>query len=100
LGILDFVKVRGLEDSAGNEGALSMWTMWYGYAIEAIYTVLGTVLVASVIGILIYHWSSVRVGAAIATPALSYEKGTRNHLDGILRRRVTIGVFVDFGGRE
>jgi hypothetical protein len=55
LGILDFVKVRGLEDSPGNEGALSMWTMWYGYAIEAIYTVLGTVLVASVIGILIYH---------------------------------------------
>jgi hypothetical protein len=29
--------------------------MWYGYAIEAIYTVLGTVLAATVVGILIYH---------------------------------------------
>ena len=30
--------------------------MWYGYTIEAIYTVLGTVLIAAVAGILIYHW--------------------------------------------
>ncbi len=29
--------------------------MWYGYAFEAIYTVLGTVLMATVLGILIYH---------------------------------------------
>jgi hypothetical protein len=29
--------------------------MWYGYTIEAIYTVLGTVLIAAVAGILIYH---------------------------------------------
>jgi len=29
--------------------------MWYGYTIEAIYIVIGTVLVASVAGILIYH---------------------------------------------
>jgi hypothetical protein len=29
--------------------------MWYGYAIEAIYTVLGTVLILIVVGILIYH---------------------------------------------
>jgi hypothetical protein len=29
--------------------------MWYGYAFEAIYVVLGTVLTASVLGILIYH---------------------------------------------
>jgi hypothetical protein len=41
-----------LEDSPGNESASSMW---YGYAIEAIYTVLGTVLAAAVLGILIYH---------------------------------------------
>jgi hypothetical protein len=30
--------------------------MWYGYALEAIYIVLGTVLMATVLGILIYHW--------------------------------------------
>ena len=29
--------------------------MWYGYAFEATYVVLGTVLGASVLGILIYH---------------------------------------------
>jgi hypothetical protein len=29
--------------------------MWYGYAFEAIYIVLGTVLMATVLGILIYH---------------------------------------------
>jgi hypothetical protein len=29
--------------------------MWYGYAFEAIYIVLGTVLTATVVGILIYH---------------------------------------------
>jgi hypothetical protein len=29
--------------------------MWYGYAIEAIYAVVGTVLIAIVAGILIYH---------------------------------------------
>jgi hypothetical protein len=46
------VKVNDLKDSPGNEGASSMW---YGYAMEAIYTVLGTVLAATVLGILIYH---------------------------------------------
>jgi len=30
--------------------------MWYGYAFEAIYIVLGAVLIAAVLGILIYHW--------------------------------------------
>jgi hypothetical protein len=29
--------------------------MWYGYAFEAIYVALGTVLGVSVLGILIYH---------------------------------------------
>jgi hypothetical protein len=29
--------------------------MWYGYAFEAIYIVLGVVLGVSVLGILIYH---------------------------------------------
>jgi hypothetical protein len=29
--------------------------MWYGYAIEATYVVLGTMLTATVLGILIYH---------------------------------------------
>jgi hypothetical protein len=29
--------------------------MWYGYAFEAIYIVLGTVLTAIILGILIYH---------------------------------------------
>jgi hypothetical protein len=29
--------------------------MWYGYAFEAIYIVLGIVLIATVLGILIYH---------------------------------------------
>jgi hypothetical protein len=29
--------------------------MWYGYAIESIYTVLGTVLVVIVVGILVYQ---------------------------------------------
>ena len=29
--------------------------MWYGYAFEAIYIVLGTVLIATVLGILVYH---------------------------------------------
>jgi hypothetical protein len=34
--------------------------MWYGYAFEAIYIVLGTALFATVLGILIYHWSDAR----------------------------------------
>jgi hypothetical protein len=46
------VKVNDLEDSPAREG---LFSMWYGYAIEAIYTVLGTVLAATVLGILIYH---------------------------------------------
>jgi hypothetical protein len=29
--------------------------MWYGYAIEAIYIMIGTTLIATVAGILIYH---------------------------------------------
>jgi hypothetical protein len=29
--------------------------MWYGYAMEAIYTVLGTVLIAVVTGMLVYQ---------------------------------------------
>jgi hypothetical protein len=29
--------------------------MWYGYAFEAIYVVIGTVLTAIILGILIYH---------------------------------------------
>jgi hypothetical protein len=29
--------------------------MWFGHAMEAIYIVLGTVLVASVVGILVYN---------------------------------------------
>jgi hypothetical protein len=29
--------------------------MWYGYAFEAIYVVLGTALSASLLGMLIYH---------------------------------------------
>ena len=29
--------------------------MWYGYAMEAIYTIIGTVLIAIVVGILIYQ---------------------------------------------
>jgi hypothetical protein len=29
--------------------------MWYGYTFEAIYIVLGTVLIATVLGILVYH---------------------------------------------
>jgi hypothetical protein len=29
--------------------------MWYGYAFAAIYIVLGTVLIATILGILIYH---------------------------------------------
>jgi hypothetical protein len=29
--------------------------MWYGYAIEAIYIVIGTALIAIVAGILVYH---------------------------------------------
>jgi hypothetical protein len=29
--------------------------MWYGYAFEAIYIVLGTVLTATILGILLYH---------------------------------------------
>jgi hypothetical protein len=29
--------------------------MWYGYAFEAIYIVLGTMLTATILGILIYH---------------------------------------------
>jgi hypothetical protein len=29
--------------------------MWYGYAFEAIYIALGTVLIATVVGILVYH---------------------------------------------
>ena len=29
--------------------------MWYGYTIEAIYIMIGTVLIATVGGILVYH---------------------------------------------
>jgi hypothetical protein len=29
--------------------------MWYGYTIEAIYIMLGTMLIASLLGMLIYH---------------------------------------------
>jgi len=29
--------------------------MWYGYAFEAVYVVLGTVLGATVLAILVYH---------------------------------------------
>jgi len=29
--------------------------MWYGYAIEATYIMISTVLIATVVGILIYH---------------------------------------------
>ncbi len=29
--------------------------MWYGYAIEAIYIMIGTVLIAIIGGILLYH---------------------------------------------
>jgi hypothetical protein len=29
--------------------------MWYGYAIEAIYILLGALLIATILGILIYH---------------------------------------------
>jgi hypothetical protein len=29
--------------------------MWYGYAMEAIYTILGTVLVVVIVGILVYQ---------------------------------------------
>jgi len=29
--------------------------MWYGYAFETTYVVIGTVLAASILGILIYH---------------------------------------------
>jgi hypothetical protein len=38
-------------------GELNMMgpAMWHGYAMEAIYTVLGTVLVAVVAGILVYQ---------------------------------------------
>jgi hypothetical protein len=38
-------------------GELNMMgpAMWYGYAMEAIYTVLGTVLAAVVAGILVYQ---------------------------------------------
>ena len=45
------VTVRDLS-GRGYVGAV---LMWYGYAIEAIYAVLGTVLIATVTGILIYH---------------------------------------------
>jgi len=39
------------ENSSGNVGAAGMW---YGYLTEAIYVVLGTLLIASVVGILVY----------------------------------------------
>jgi hypothetical protein len=29
--------------------------MWYGYAFEAVYVVLGTILIATVVGIVVYH---------------------------------------------
>jgi hypothetical protein len=29
--------------------------MWYGYAMEAIYTIVGTVLVVVIVGILVYQ---------------------------------------------
>jgi len=34
---------------------LVQFPMWYGYAFEAIYIIIGTVLTATVVGILIYH---------------------------------------------
>jgi hypothetical protein len=45
------VKV-GLKQSPDCVGAV---LMWYGYAFEAIYIVLGTVLTVTVVGKLIYH---------------------------------------------
>jgi hypothetical protein len=45
------VKVRDLS-GRGYGGAV---LMWYGYATEAIYIVIGTVLIASVFGILVYQ---------------------------------------------
>ena len=50
-------------DSAGvfqtvllrSRGYVGAVLMWYGYVFEAIYIVLGTVLTATVLGILIYH---------------------------------------------
>ena len=38
-----------------NTVTLGEFLMWYGYAFEAIYVMLGTMLGASVLGILIYH---------------------------------------------
>jgi len=45
------VKVRDLS-GRGYVGAV---LMWYGYAIEATYIMIGTVLIGTVVGILIYH---------------------------------------------
>jgi hypothetical protein len=38
-----------------NTVTLGEFLMWYGYAFEAIYVMLGTMLGARVLGILIYH---------------------------------------------
>ena len=46
------MKVRNLNTVVVTLGE---FPMWYGYAFEAIYVMLGTMLGASVLGILIYH---------------------------------------------
>lgn len=54
---------RRFEDFAADEGARlgdsrGYWgsaLMWYGYAIEAIYIVLGTALIPIIVGVLIYQ---------------------------------------------
>jgi hypothetical protein len=51
LRILEPVKVSDLKTVL----VIGAVPMWYGYAIEAIYTILGTVLIAIVLGILIYQ---------------------------------------------
>jgi hypothetical protein len=45
------IKVSELENSPGDVGAVPMW---YGYAIEAIYVVIGTMLIPVVLGMLFY----------------------------------------------
>jgi hypothetical protein len=46
------VKARDLSGRGGYVGGV---LMWYGYAIEAIYIMMGVVLIATVDGILIYN---------------------------------------------
>jgi hypothetical protein len=36
-------------------GVTSVHSMWYGYTIEAIYIMIGTVLAVTVVGMLIYN---------------------------------------------